>query len=241
MKRRVKPRRRIARIELLAQSKILLGQLCLAGGADRFAEIGTHHGAARFQCGSRLDGFERRLALMELKLRKAATEPGVAEGGVEGYGLFEGDERGEGIVIIQQHEPMQGGDLGKAGGKFKRAPQGFAGFTAVFEHHLQFRETHMSEAKFRRKAGGLLRGGEGGVQSELRLQGVGAREPFAGGVTGRGEFVGRAVATDQGDDFAEGADNRGVGTGVPKKCLGDINAANGKFEGGAEEFTGGTA
>ncbi len=147
--RRVKPRGWIVRVEAAGEFQFAAGQRVVAGVVECLAEITAEHGAIRFERGGDEKIGNPGLRFTTTNPAQAATQPGVAQCGINANRLVEGRDGLLRSMRICQQEATNGMGLGVARCELQRAFDCRAGRCAMAETELQFRQSRPGEGEMR--------------------------------------------------------------------------------------------
>ncbi len=215
----VEPGGGIVGVEFFGEAEIFVGEGIVAGVTPGFAEVAAEDGAGRFERGGDLEVLATVVAATFADAAETATEPSVAESGVEGDGAVEPRLGVAGVIAGAEEEAFEGECLGVARREGETFFEGGEGLAGAAETEFEFGDADPGEAEGGRNLGGLAGVGKGFGKALAGLGDVGFGEPFAGEDRfGRG--IGGAVL-DGGDDAAEGL---GGGIGAGERVEGGLGA-----------------
>ena len=125
---RIKPRRRIIRVETFGQIELSGREKIISSVAERLAQVAAQQSALRLQERRRLQVLPARLDIALANAAQPAAQPGVAQGTVDGNGLIKRRHCLGNSVFRGEQESFQRIRLGIARGQLQTSFDCVQGF-----------------------------------------------------------------------------------------------------------------
>jgi hypothetical protein len=146
---RVKPRRRISRVQLFRPLKFLGRARHIAGVGICLAQVTAQHGAPRFQRRGHEQIFPARINLAAANATQPAAEPRVAQSGVCFQGTIEPPNRVARLVPRGEYETFQRQRLSITRRECEAFVERFERAAVVPETEFQLRDASPRKTKLR--------------------------------------------------------------------------------------------